>query len=121
LTGLFEAACRLPEFRMPELFCGFPRRAGEGPVCFPSACTPQAWASGSVFLMLQSCLGLEIDAATKNIEVKEPYLPNWLERVSLRNLSVGDGRASLDFSRRGDRVDVSISDSKGGVSLAIAR
>ena len=60
LTGMFDVACRLPEFRMPELFCGFPRRAGEGPVSFPSACTPQAWASGAVFLMLQACLAVDM-------------------------------------------------------------
>ena len=80
LSGLFEVACRLPEFRMPELFCGFPRRAGEGPVSFPSACTPQAWASGAVFLMLQACLAVDIDAANRVIEVGKPHLPDWLEQ-----------------------------------------
>jgi glycogen debranching enzyme len=55
-TALFDAACRFPDFRLPELFCGFPRHAGEAPVSYPSACTPQAWASGAVFLMLQASL-----------------------------------------------------------------
>lgn len=119
LTGLFDAASRLPEFRMPELFCGFPRRAGEDPVCFPSACTPQAWASGAVFLMLQSCLGIEIDAATKVIEVTRPHLPKWLDHVAVHDLPVGDGRATLYFHRAGDKIGVSISDVIGGVRLAL--
>ena len=39
-----------------------PPRAGEGPTLYPVACAPQAWAAGSVFLLLQACLGLDIDA-----------------------------------------------------------
>ena len=118
LSGLFDVACRLPEFRMPELFCGFPRRAGEGPVSFPSACTPQAWASGAVFLMLQACLAVDIDAAHRVIEVGKPHLPDWLERVSVRHLQVGDGRASLHFHRHDRDVEVHIADVKGDVRLA---
>jgi glycogen debranching enzyme len=119
LTSMFDAASRLPEFRMPELFCGFPRRAGEGPVCFPSACTPQAWASGAVFLMLQACLGIEIDAAAKVIEVTKPHLPSWLDHVMVRDLKVGHGRATLYFHRASDTVAVSVSDVQEGVRLAL--
>lgn len=119
LTGLFDAVSRLPEFRMPELFCGFPRRAGEVPVSFPSACTPQAWASGAVFLMLQACLGIEIDAAAKLVQVRSPYLPKWLDHVIVKDLCVGDGHASLDFQRTEDCVGVSMSGVKGGVRLAL--
>jgi glycogen debranching enzyme len=117
LSGLFDVACRLPEFRMPELFCGFPRRAGEGPVSFPSACTPQAWASGAVFLLLQACLGLDIDAATETIEVTRPHLPDWLERVSLVGISAGRGKASVHFHRRDGEVDVQIANVSGEVRL----
>lgn len=117
LSGLFDAACQLPEFRMPELFCGFSRRAGEGPVSFPSACTPQAWASGAVFLMLQACLGIDIDAATGVIEVTRPHLPDWLERVSLQGVSAGPGKAAVHFHRREREVDVQIADIRGKVRL----
>ena len=117
LSGLFDAVCRLPEFRMPELFCGFPRRAGEGPVGFPSACTPQAWASGSVFLLLQSCLGIDIDARAKVVTVRRPHLPDWLETVAVRNLSIAGERATLHFNRSGAGVEISISDTSGSVRL----
>ena len=117
MTGLFDAACRFPEFRMPELLCGFPRRAGEGPVCFPSACTPQAWASGAVFLMLQACLGLEIDAANKLVSVTKPHLPAWLDHVSVKGLSIAGDRASLLFRRSGNSIEVDMSEAKGGVRL----
>jgi glycogen debranching enzyme len=117
LTGRFDAACRFPEFRIPELLCGFPRRAGEGPVCFPSACTPQAWASGAVFLALQACLGLEIDAANKLVSVTKPHLPAWLDHVAVKGLSIAGGRASLLFRRSGTSIEVDMSEAKGGVRL----
>ena len=63
LTGLFDASLFVDLHRLPELFCGFVRRTGEGPTLYPVACAPQAWAAGSVFLLLQACLGLSIHGA----------------------------------------------------------
>jgi glycogen debranching enzyme len=42
---------------MPELFCGFPRRTGEGPTLYPVSCAPQAWAAGALFMLLEACSG----------------------------------------------------------------
>jgi glycogen debranching enzyme len=61
LTGLFDASQFVDLARMPELFCGFHRRPDEGPTLYPVACSPQAWAAGSVFLLLQGCLEPVID------------------------------------------------------------
>jgi glycogen debranching enzyme len=116
-TGLFQAACRFLDFRLPELFCGFPRHAGEGPVTYPSACTPQAWASGAVFLLLQASLGLNIDAAAGVIGVKAPYLPDWLDRVTVRDLAIGEARATLHFRREKEGVEVGLSDVQGDLRL----
>jgi glycogen debranching enzyme len=116
-TGLFEAACHFPDFRLPELFCGFPRHAGEAPVSYPSACTPQAWASGAVFLLLQASLGIEIEAKTGTILVANPYLPDWLDHVTVSALPVGNGRATLHFRRFHDGVEVSMSDIEGPLRL----
>jgi glycogen debranching enzyme len=119
-TALFDAACRFPDFRLPELFCGFPRHAGEGPVSYPSACTPQAWASGAVFLMLQATLGVEIEARTGTIVVANPYLPDWLDQVTVNDLPVGNGRATLHFRRGSDGVEVGISAVEGPLRLVRA-
>ena len=116
-TGLFEAACRFPDFRLPELFCGFPRHAGEAPVSYPSACTPQAWASGAVFLMLQASLGIEIEAKTGTILVANPCLPDWLDHVTVNELPVGNGRATLHFRRGKDGVEVGMSAIDGPLRL----
>ena len=116
-TGLFDAACRFPAFRLPELFCGFRRRSGEGPVAYPSACTPQAWASGAVFLLLQACLGIDIDAKAGLITISKPCLPPWLDHVTIADLKVGYGQASLHVRREGDAVAVSLSAVRGDVKL----
>jgi len=49
MQGLFDASIFLYLHRLPELFCGFERRKGEGPTLYPVACDPQAWAAGAVF------------------------------------------------------------------------
>jgi glycogen debranching enzyme len=61
-TGLFDAAIHAEHLRLPELFCGFTRRSPSKPVAYPVACSPQAWAAGSPFLMLQAMLGISARA-----------------------------------------------------------
>src|SRR5690606_23966416 len=84
---------------MPELFCGFPLRSGEAPTSYPVACVPQAWSVASVFLLLQSCLQLTIDAPNKKLIFKDPHLPEYLDRVVVKNLQVPDGVFELEFNR----------------------
>ena len=60
----------------------------------------------------------DIDAANRVIEVGKPHLPDWLERVSIRHLRVGDGSASLHFRRRDRDVEVHIADVEGEIRLA---
>src|SRR5262249_27503072 len=57
-AGLFEAGLYFDLHRMPELFCGFPKDPGEGPVGYPVACSPQAWSAASVFLLFPACRAL---------------------------------------------------------------
>ena len=104
-AAMFEAAVRL-DMRLPELFCGFPRSAGEPPVAYPVACLPQAWAAGSVFMMLQACLGLSIEGEAQEVEIRDPRLPIGIDRVSVENLEIGDGAIDLTFERQGSRVAV---------------
>lgn len=57
--GILEASAHFPLHRLPELFAGYPRRPGGFPVEYPGAGAPQAWAAGSVVLLLQCLLGLQ--------------------------------------------------------------
>jgi glycogen debranching enzyme len=93
-TGLFEAGLYFDLHRMPELFCGFPRYPGEGPVLYPVACAPQAWSAASVFLLFQACLGLTINGPEGQVCFTRPCLPESLGELRIHNLEVG-GRASI--------------------------
>lgn len=92
--------------RLPELFCGFPYRPGEQPIPYPVACLPQAWAAGSAFMLLQSCLGLTVDGWTGQIRVIRPSLPPEIDRLVIRRLPVGERRVDLVFERVDHRVAV---------------
>src|SRR5204862_182367 len=81
LTGLFDASLFVDLHRLPELFCGFPRRPGKGPTLYPVACSPQSWAAGAVFMLLQACLGLRVCAREKQIRIQHPLLPESLQHV----------------------------------------
>lgn len=99
-TGLFDAAIYHDYFRLPELFCGFTRRGNNRPVEYPVACSPQAWAAGAIFMVLQSILGLTPDAPNNILYVNNPTLPTWLNNVSLSNLQIGASRINISFSRQ---------------------
>ncbi|HEX3181852.1 MAG TPA: amylo-alpha-1,6-glucosidase [Beijerinckiaceae bacterium] len=104
LDEMFEAAVRF-EMRLPELYCGFERRGrGDAPVAYPVACLPQAWASGSLFMLLQAALGISVSAWREEIRVHEPRLPTGIETLEIRNLAVGKKRVSLSFQRVGTGV-----------------
>ena len=96
--GLFSAAAYNDLRRLPELFCGFPRRPGRGPTYYPVACSPQAWAAASLLSLLQSSLGIECDPATREISLERPMLPRFLNEVTLRGVQTGIG--TLDFTVR---------------------
>ena len=106
LSGLFDASQFLELHRLPELFCGFSRRPGEGPTLYPVACSPQTWSSVAVFLLLQSCLGLRIDAPHACLTFSQPVLPPFLEHIEIKNLRIGD--ATVDLSLEGCAKDVGI-------------
>ncbi len=84
--------------RFPELFCGFDKREDQGPTLYPVACSPQAWAAATPFLLLKACLGLRIDATKKTISLNNPHLPSSLETVRISNLNVGG--TIIDFMVR---------------------
>jgi glycogen debranching enzyme len=104
LTTLFHAGLNFRDYRLPELFCGVERREHDAPVHYPVSCSPQAWASGALFLMLTSVLGIRPSAPRKELNIINPELPGWLDYLHIRNLRVGKSRVGLDFTRRGDRT-----------------
>jgi glycogen debranching enzyme len=101
-TGLFYASTFVKAHGLPELFCGFERRPGEGPTFYPVACSPQSWASASVFSLLQSALGLSIAAPQHQVRFTHPRLPPFLKEVEIRNLRIGQSAVDLSLRRHDD-------------------
>jgi glycogen debranching enzyme len=107
LAGLMDASIFFDLHRLPELFCGFPRRPGESPTLYPVACAPQAWASGAVFLLLEACLGLDVFAPERRLVFSKPFLPQFLPQISIRDLKIGDASVDLLLTRH-DEGDVGV-------------
>ncbi len=118
-TALFDAAITADYLRLPELFCGFTRRTPNRPVSYPIACSPQAWAAGSPYLMLQAMLGISARAHRNLLRVNQPHLPTWLNTVEVRNLLVGESRISLLFRREGEITSFSLLDREGDVRVVM--
>jgi glycogen debranching enzyme len=104
VRGLHEAAMRSAFQRLPELFCGMTRQRGVGPVRYPVSCTPQAWASGTFFMLLQGSLGLHPQASARVLRVRNPVLPDFLRELTISGMAVGESRVALRFQRHGDRT-----------------
>ena len=118
-TAMFDAAVHSDYLRLPELFCGFTRRTPSRPVQYPVACSPQAWAAGAPFLLLQAMLGVSALAHENLLTVNKPHLPRWLNWVELRNLRVGESRLTLVFRREGETTGFSLLSKEGSVRVVM--
>jgi glycogen debranching enzyme len=77
-------------YRLPEVFAGYRRGRTSFPVEYPTASSPQAWATGTPLLLLRVLLGLEPDGDELR---NDPYLPNEIERIELTAIPGRWGRA----------------------------
>lgn len=86
--GLVRALDYSHDFRLPELFAGYGVAEAPFPVEYPTACRPQAWAAGSIFLLLAAMTGLD-PAASENRT--QPFLPPEIGHLRLEGVWI-DGR-----------------------------
>jgi glycogen debranching enzyme len=104
LSGVAEAARHLDRQRLPELYCGFPRRSRSGPVRYPVACEPQAWAAAAPYGLLQACLRITFAVEAGEIRFDRPVLPPWLDQLLVRGLPFAGGSLDLAVQRMGESV-----------------
>jgi glycogen debranching enzyme len=121
LCGLFDASLFIELHRLPELICGFSRRPGEGPTPYPVACSPQTWSSVAVFLLLQSCLGLRIEAPRSRLSFLQPVLPPFLEHIEIKNLRIGEAEVDLLLERHAKNVNIGIMRREGRVEIVVTK
>jgi glycogen debranching enzyme len=117
--GLIEMTQHQPYQRPPELFCGYERNGDSDPVAYPVACSPQAWATGSIFQLLQMMINLVPDAPGNYLRIIDPALPESINRLSLHNLRVGSTVLDLEFERSGKTTACRVAKKRGNLRVMI--
>jgi glycogen debranching enzyme len=92
MMAMLEAAVQF-EYRLPEAFSGYDRAFGRRPVPYPTACYPQAWASGAPLLFLRTMLGMRVSDGTLTTD---PHIPEPLGHIRLEKLVVRGRRWTID-------------------------
>ena len=117
--GMLDMTLRQPYQRPPELFCGYERIGDNVPVQYPVACTPQAWATGSIFQLLQMIVNLVPDAPNNCLRIIDPALPETINQLSLHNLRVGSTLLDLEFERTGSTTACRVAKKRGNLRVVI--
>ena len=118
--AIFSAAACYERHALPEVFAGLDRGSGNLPVPYAEANAPQAWAAGSVFMLLRAILGLEADPVRRRLIVA-PTLPSWLPALTLRNLTIFGQSLDVRFQGIGAESTVEVIRNEGGVGIDTRR
>jgi glycogen debranching enzyme len=116
---LLEATVHFREARLPELFCGFERERSPLPVPYPVACSPQAWAAGSLFHLVSSTLGMRPNAREQRLELFRPMVPGSLQNLRMRNLRVGEALVDLEFTTEDGTIAVEVLRRTGDLDVVV--
>jgi glycogen debranching enzyme len=117
LSAMFDLSQAVDLHRLPELICGFDRGDSESPTLYPVACAPQAWAAGAVFLLIQACLGLRVEAVPRRVSFVRALLPPEIDWLRISRLAVGDGFVDLQLERHPQDVGVTVLQRQGRVEI----
>jgi len=115
--AMFDLSQAVELHRLPELICGFHQRAGDSPTLYPVACSPQAWSAAAVYLLIQACLGLRIDAQAGRVSLERAVLPEKLEWLRIENLAVGSSHVDVLLTRHANDVGVSVLRREGEIEI----
>jgi glycogen debranching enzyme len=121
LRAMFDLSQAVDLQRLPELICGFHRRSGDAPTLYPVACAPQAWAAGAVSMLLQACLGLQVDGVGHRVTFAHTVLPEDIDWLQLRRLTVGNAVVDLLLTRHGADVGLTVMRRDGDLEIAVTK
>jgi glycogen debranching enzyme len=93
--------------QLPELYSVLSGDVEPLPVQYLGANVPQAWAAGSVFMLMQAMLGFFPDAPRNKLYL-DPSLPAWLPDLTVRDLRIGKHMLEIRFSRNDDRTEFEV-------------
>jgi glycogen debranching enzyme len=89
-------AAKHSDFRLPEAFAGYDRTFGRTPVRYPTACNPQAWASGAPLLFIRTMLGLCVKDGRMRLD---PAIPEEIGRIHLIGVRAFGNRWEVEATR----------------------
>ncbi|GIH15808.1 amylo-alpha-1,6-glucosidase [Rugosimonospora africana] len=98
IAGGIIDATRFFDGRLPEAFGGYERELTKYPVEYPTACSPQAWSTGAIFLLIRTMLGMEPDGDRL---IVDPLLPSHIGWLEVLDVPGRWGKADA-FGRRAD-------------------
>lgn len=105
IAEMIATAKAFPDWRIPELFGGQPKRRGVSPMSYPVACVPQAWSAAATFLCIRTMLGLAVTPDGREVTL-DPLLPDGVKRFEASDLRVGAGAIDVRLERRRGRARV---------------
>jgi len=117
--GIFDMTAVQPYQCPPELFCGFERTPTNRPVRYPVACSPQAWATGTVFQLLQIMVNLVPDVANNCLRIVQPTLPASVSYMAINNFKVGQTLLDLEFERSLEATACRVVRKRGNLRVVI--
>jgi glycogen debranching enzyme len=117
--GLFDMTMTQPYQRPPELFCGHERIGDNLPIQYPVACSPQAWASGTIFQLLTMMLNLVPDSQGNYLRIIDPTLLPSINQLSIQNLRIGKTYLNLEFERSNETVACRVTKKRGNLRVVI--
>ncbi|AGB41491.1 glycogen debranching enzyme [Halobacteroides halobius DSM 5150] len=102
---LLSASKNFEYYRLPELYCGFDKK--EGIVDYPIACSPQAWAAATPYLLLEAILGLNVNLPENKVYL-DPTLPDNLTTIEIRGLTLGTQQLDFKVVQKNEEIGVSL-------------
>jgi len=95
--GALDAASEF-HGRPPELFAGIDRSEAPTPVAYPSSCSPQAWSSASILMLLRTILDLAPSPDRTTVDVRRPDLTR-IPDLRIERLRVCDNLCAVVIDR----------------------
>ena len=102
-SGLIDAAEHF-DGRLPELFCGFDRGEFPGPVPYPTACSPQAWAAAAPVQLMRVLLRFD-PVYTHGVVHLAPILPEDMGDFQAANVLIDTSRITIRAHGTGGSID----------------
>ena len=121
LSAMFDLSQAVDLHRLPELICGFHRRAEAFPTLYPVACAPQAWAAAAVSMLVQSCLGIHVDALQRRVSFTHAVLPDELDSLRIANLRIADATLDLLLTRHAHDAGLTVLRRDGDVEVVVIK